>query len=49
VPRRYRLPTLLLDPTGVRIPGHDDLVTPARTYTHVVADEREVDYAELLT
>jgi integrase len=25
--------------------GHDDLVTTARTYTHVVADEREVDYA----
>ncbi len=29
--------------------GHDDLVTTARTYTHVVADERELDYAELLT
>jgi integrase len=28
--------------------GHDDLVTTARTYTHVVADERELDYAELL-
>jgi integrase len=27
--------------------GHDDLVTTARTYTHVVADEREVDYAAL--
>ena len=24
--------------------GHGDLVTTARTYTHVVADEREVDY-----
>src|SRR5215213_8755374 len=23
--------------------GHDDLVTTARTYTHVVADERELD------
>jgi integrase len=28
--------------------GHDDLVTTARTYTHVVADERELDYPELL-
>jgi integrase len=28
--------------------GHDDLVTTARTYTHVVADERELDYAMLL-
>lgn len=28
--------------------GHDDLVTTARTYTHVVADERELDYAQLL-
>lgn len=28
--------------------GHDDLVTTARTYTHVVVDERELDYAELL-
>jgi hypothetical protein len=27
--------------------GHDDPVTTARTYTHVV-DERELDYAELL-
>lgn len=28
--------------------GHDDLVTTARTYTHVVADEQELDYAGLL-
>jgi integrase len=28
--------------------GHDDLVTTARTYTHVLADERELDYAALL-
>jgi integrase len=28
--------------------GHDDLVTTARTYTHVVADERELDYGRLL-
>jgi integrase len=28
--------------------GHDDLVTTARTYTHVVVDERELDYVELL-
>jgi integrase len=28
--------------------GHDDLMTTARTYTHVVVDERELDYAELL-
>jgi integrase len=28
--------------------GHDDLVTTARTYTHVVVDESEIDYAELL-
>lgn len=29
--------------------GHDDLMTTARTYTHVVADERELDYAALLS
>jgi integrase len=29
--------------------GHDDLVTTARTYTHVVADEGELDYAAMLT
>lgn len=28
--------------------GHDDLMTTARTYTHVVADEQELNYAELL-
>jgi integrase len=28
--------------------GHGDLVTTARTYTHVIADEREIDYAEVL-
>jgi hypothetical protein len=28
--------------------GHDDLVTTARTYTHVVVDERELDYDALL-
>lgn len=28
--------------------GHDDLMTTARTYTHVVADERELDYARSL-
>ena len=28
--------------------GHDDLVTTARTYTHVVVDERELDYDTLL-
>jgi integrase len=28
--------------------GHDDLMTTARTYTHVVADERELDYQRLL-
>ena len=28
--------------------GHDDLMTTARTYTHVVADERELDYSSLL-
>jgi hypothetical protein len=27
--------------------GHDDLVTTPRTYTHVVADEREIDYSQL--
>jgi integrase len=29
--------------------GHDDLVTTARTYTHVVADEGELGYAAMLT
>jgi hypothetical protein len=28
--------------------AHDDVVTTARTCTHVVVDERELDYAELL-
>jgi len=28
--------------------GHGDLVTPAHTYTHVVADEAELDYEEIL-
>jgi len=28
--------------------GHGDLVTTARTYTHVVADEAELDYAGML-
>jgi integrase len=28
--------------------GHDDLVTTARTYTHVVADEGELNYASYL-
>jgi integrase len=28
--------------------GHDDLMTTARTYTHVVADERELDYETML-
>jgi hypothetical protein len=28
--------------------GHSDLVTTARTYTHVVADEAELDYGALL-
>jgi hypothetical protein len=26
--------------------GHDDLVTTARTYTHVVADEGELGYQQ---
>jgi integrase len=30
------------------IVGHDDLVTTARTYTHVVTDEGELDYEELM-
>jgi integrase len=29
--------------------GHDDLMTTARTYTHVVADERELDYRALVS
>jgi integrase len=28
--------------------GHDDLMTTAKTYTHVVADEAEPDYEALL-
>jgi integrase len=28
--------------------GHDNVVTTARTYTHVLADEAEVDYAAAL-
>ena len=29
--------------------GHDDITTTSRVYTHVVADERELDYEEVLT
>jgi hypothetical protein len=47
---------LLRDPRLVRIlparigelVGHDDLMTTARRYTHVVADEGELDYGVLL-
>ena len=28
--------------------GHDDLMTTARVYTHIVADEGELDYTGLL-
>jgi integrase len=28
--------------------GHDDITTTSRVYTHVVADEAELDYAETL-
>jgi integrase len=28
--------------------GHDDITTTSRVYTHVLADEQEVDYATLL-
>jgi integrase len=28
--------------------GHDDLMTTARTYTHVLADEQELDYTKAL-
>lgn len=29
--------------------GHGDIVTTARTYTHVLGDAVELDYAEMLT
>ena len=29
--------------------GHGDIVTTARTYTHVVADEAELDYGTLVS
>jgi integrase len=28
--------------------GHDDITTTSRVYTHVVADERELDYVKVL-
>ena len=28
--------------------GHDDITTTSRVYTHVVADERELDYERIL-
>jgi integrase len=28
--------------------GHTDLMTTARTYTHVLSDEQELDHEELL-
>jgi integrase len=28
--------------------GHDDITTTSRVYTHVVTDERELDYPKLL-
>jgi hypothetical protein len=30
-----------------RLVGHDDLMTAARTYTHVAADEGELDYESM--
>ena len=44
----------LLHPGGMpwarigEVVGDDDLVTTARTYTHVLVDERELDYATLM-
>ena len=35
-------------PIGDQV-GHDDLVTTARTHTHVVADERGLSYGDLLS
>jgi hypothetical protein len=34
-------------PEHREVVGHDDLMTTARTYPHVVADVREIDYAEI--
>jgi integrase len=31
-----------------KLVGHDDLITTARTYKHVVADEAELDYSALI-
>jgi CTP synthase (UTP-ammonia lyase) len=28
--------------------SHDDITTTSRVYTHVVADERELDYQDVL-
>jgi integrase len=28
--------------------GHDDITTTSRVYTHVVTDEREIVYSEVL-
>jgi hypothetical protein len=50
--RRVSLPHLGGMPWAARIGelvGHDDLVTTARTYTHVVADEAELNYGELVS
>lgn len=33
---------------SVRPFGHADLMTTARTYTHVLADEQELDYLTLI-
>jgi hypothetical protein len=32
----------------VELVGHDDLATTARTYTHVVTDEAEITYEEII-
>jgi integrase len=32
----------------IGVVGHADLVTTARTYTHLLVDEKELDYAKLL-
>ena len=29
--------------------GHDDITTTSRVYTHVMADEGEIDYPEVLS
>src|SRR5439155_1061357 len=51
LPSAFRLPLLVLDASGMRVGeavGQRSIAVTADTYSHVLIDERELDYGELL-